>query len=652
MTMINWDFVYDYENQIPPWGPLGYITYKRTYARMTETGVTEEWWQTIYRCLRSLVDDLDAILTQEEVEKLYDYVFKLKCVFSGRALWQLGTGTISKIGADSLQNCWHVAVDTPITPFTFTFNQLMLGGGVGFNIQAEHVYALPKVRYDPRIRRVDNHDVGFIIPDNREGWVELLERILHAYFYSGHSFSYSTIAIRNKGARISSFGGTASGPEELSNGMLMICKILSSRFGQKLRPIDCLDIMNIIGTIVVAGNVRRSAQIAIGDANDNAFINSKAWGRGNIPNWRSMSNNSVACDDPRQLGDNFWKNYTETNSQGDAVSEPFGLVNLHNCRRFGRLADGEGYRPDPHIVGLNPCGEVTLESYEACNLAEIFLPNIKDAEEFADVACLMYKVTKTISRYPFQSRIVNEVVSRNHRLGISVSGLLQAQHLRTEAAFNNCYRRLESLDAEYSKYLGCSKSVKMTCVKPSGTVSLLAGVTPGIHPAYAPYYIRRIRFASNDPVVAVCAEHGYIIEPQLKLDGTQDYNTQIVQFPVATPKGTLCANEIGAITQLEYMRWAQENWADNSVSVTVYYKDEELPEICEWLAKHYTEDVKAVSFLRHSKHGFVQAPYEPIAEGHYNNLISKITPVTTLRDVQQLNLKDSVECISGACPIK
>lgn len=649
---MNWSFVDKYKDLVPPWGPVGYIVYKRTYARLTPEAVTEEWWQTIYRCLRSLVDDLDMVMRQDEIEALYHYLFNLKCTLSGRAMWQLGTETIMQVGADSLQNCWHVAVDEAIEPFTFTFNQLMLGGGVGFNIQAENVYAMPRIKHDPKITRVDANDVDFIIPDNREGWVEFLHQVMQRYFFTGQSLTYSTLAIRDKGAAIRGFGGTASGPEELAQGVQTISEIMGRRLGEKLKPIDCLDIMNIIGSVVVAGNVRRSAQIAIGDPTDMKFLNAKAWGRGTVPNWRAMSNNTVNTHDLRELPEQFWDNYSEVDDYGAAISEPYGLVNLYNCRRFGRLADGIDYRPDLHVVGLNPCAEIGLESYEACNLAEIQLPNITDAQEFQEVAILLYKVCKTISRFPFSNPRTNEVVNRNHRIGIGVSGFLQAGHLRSEIIFNDVYRAMEEMDERYSNQLGISKSIKLTCVKPSGTASKLVGVTPGGHAAFAPWYIQRIRFDPNDPMVEICRAAGYHVEPALNLDGTYNHNIHVVSFPIAVPQGTICAQQLSAVNQLEQQKWLQTNWADNSVSVTVYYKPYELPAIRQYLDKQYPENVKAVSFLKMSEHGFVQAPMEAITKEQYLEMSNKYTPIHSLSENQQRDLVDNLECDGGNCPIK
>jgi len=611
---------------------------------MMDSGEKEEWYQTVQRCVNGLLS-LGGVFSHAEAETLYDYVFNLKCCFSGRALWQLGTKTVERIGADSLQNCWHVAVREP-DAFTFTFNQLMLGGGVGFNIQPEYVYELPSVKYGVRINRVEGHDVDFIVPDNREGWVELLRRVLKSFFTTGQNLSYSTVCIRPKGQAIASFGGTASGSEVLVEGIRSIVGTLSSRVNHKLRPIDALDIMNIIGSVVVAGNVRRSAQLALGSPSDQLFLDAKNWTKNQIPNWRNMSNNSVACNSIRELPEQFWDGYLGT-------GEPLGLINLDLCQSHGRLVDGHDYRPDRLVTGTNPCGEITLESYEACNLAELFLPNIHSVEELLTCAELMYKACKTISAVSFSDPKINAVVSRNRRIGIGIGGLLQSQWLNRWDDIQTAYTHLEAVDVRYSKELGVNTSIKLTTIKPSGTISLLAGITPGIHPAYAQHYIRRIRFSDNDPLLTQLRDSGYHTEPQIKLDGSRDFGTVVVDFPVKVPENTIVASNLTAIQQLSIQGWAQQFWSDNSVSTTCYLKPGELPQVKQFLLANYTHRIKSVSFLPHSDHGFVQAPYEEITEEQYTQLAACCKPIVSFRDTDESHeLAESLECAGGACPIK
>jgi len=255
--IITESFLKKYKKRQPNWGlnGLGYVVYKRTYSRIKPNGSKEEWYETIARCING-VQEIGAEYTKEEAERLYDLIFNLKCSFAGRMLWQLGTKNVKRFGANSLLNCWGIKLDS-IDSFCFLFENLMLGGGVGFSIRREDVHELPRVKKDVVITHKNTKDADFIVPDSREGWVYLLRKVLKSFFYSGKSFTYSTILVRGYGEPIKGFGGTASGPKILINGIENICKILRAREGKKLRSLDALDIANNIASIVVSGNIRR-----------------------------------------------------------------------------------------------------------------------------------------------------------------------------------------------------------------------------------------------------------------------------------------------------------------------------------------------------------------------------------------------------------
>lgn len=626
-----------------PWGPVGYLTYKRTYSRrLVESDInspTEEYKDTIERIIKACDDQLKMNLSEEKKEYIrYIHTNMLGSV-AGRFLWQMGTDTVERLGLFSLQNCAAVVVNNPIDPFTWTMDALMLGSGVGYNIQKEHVYELPKVKAALNIVRKDTKDADFIVPDSREGWVELLRQVLLSYFKTGKSFSYSTILIRGKGALIKGFGGLASGPEELCWGIDKICTVLNRRAKKKLNPVDVLDIMNIIGYIVVAGNVRRSAQIALGDYDDMQYLSAKRWDLGNIPNWRAMSNNSVVCNQFDKLPEQFWEGY-----KGNG--EPYGLINLRLAQTVGRT--GETQYPDKNVMIFNPCAEQSLNNMETCCLAEIFLPNISSKEELFKVAATLYEINKHSLRLPCHQPVTEKVVHQNMRMGIGITGFMQASE-EQKNWLPDVYAQLRKYDEEYSAKMKWPTSIKLTTVKPSGTMSLLPGVTPGCHPGYSQYFIRRIRVASNSPLLNVCISHGYHVEPQYNFDGTPDNNTYVVSFPCSYPVGTKLSHNTSAIEQLETVSWLQKNWSDNAVSCTVYYKKEELPSIRSWLKENYDEKVKTCSFLLHSDHGFKQAPYEEISEGEYEEMKSKVKRITSLStDTSQLES----ECETGHCPIR
>jgi ribonucleotide reductase alpha subunit len=637
-TILDKSFVNKYKNKKVNWGfnNLGYVVYKRTYARLKEDGTTEEWYETIERCING-AQKIGAKYTKNEAEKLYDYLFNLKCNFAGRMLWQLGTNTVDRFGANSLLNCWFTTIEKP-EDFCFLFENLMLGGGVGFSIKREHVHQLPKVVKNVQVDLQNTKDADFIVPDKREGWVSLLRKVLNSYFVNGKSFTYSTILIRGFGEKINGFGGVSSGANILIDGISNICKILKNREGKTIRSIDALDICNIIGTIVVAGNVRRSAEIAIGDPDDILFLNAKRWDLGNIPNWRSMSNNTIYADDYEHLLPQFWNGYSGN-------GEPYGLLNLPLSQSHGRI----GEKRKDNGEGGNPCNEVTLANKECCNLSELYLNNIETKNELIECAKLLYKTQKAICAMNFIHEETNKIVHKNMRIGIGVTGICQSEN-KLEW-LDECYSEVRKFDKEWSAKNGWNESIKITTVKPSGTLSLLGGATPGIHPAYSRYYMRRVRMSSNDKLVELCRKSSYKVEYQRNFDGTEDRNTVVIEFPCYAGDNSIVTNEMTAIKQLELCKKLQTIWSDNSISVTVYYKPEELIEIKEWLKDNYKNSLKTVSFLLYSEHGFDQAPYQEIFKEEYEEMLKKIKPIEmgAINDIADI---ESMECVSGACPIR
>src|SRR5210317_1835530 len=629
-----------------PWSSIGYITYKRTYARRLNEGdgnsATEEFKDTVGRVVSAANNQLGCDFDAEEQARLEKYLLELKGTVAGRFLWQLGTSTVDRLGLASLQNCAFTVVDDPVRPFTWAMDLLMLGSGVGYNIQRKNVEKLPIVNvHFTSPFRLDTADADFIVPDSREGWVKLLGKTLKAAFLSDKpgSFSYSTINIRGQGTPIKGFGGTASGAEILCKGIAQISDVLTKRAGKKIRPVDALDIMNIIGSIVVAGNVRRSAQIAIGDPDDVEYLLAKRWDMGNIPSWRAMSNNSVVCNDIGDLHEYFWDGY-------EGKGEPYGLINLRLSRKEGRL--GDTAYPDPDVQGYNPCAEQSLANFETCCLAEIYLPNIDSAEELFKVAKYLYRVNKHSLAIKCEVKETEDIVHKNMRMGIGVTGYLQASEEQRQW-LGEVYQKIREFDVEYSRTRGFPESIKLTTVKPSGTLSLLAGVTPGAHPGYSEYFIRRIRMASSSDLVQACRDRGYSIEYVKNFDGTEDHGTVVVEFPCKFPKGTMYAKDMTAIDQLNVIKRLQQEWSHNSVSVTIYYKKEELNDIKLWLSLNYY-DVKSVSFLLHNDHGFAQAPFEEITQEQYEEMSAKVQPINSLGvlDMSDIEIQD---CDTGACPV-
>ena len=633
-------FIDSYKEVVPPWGfgGLGEIVYLRTYSRFVEElGRNETWLETCARAVNGAIE-IGAQLSNKDAEKLFDHMYNLRCSLSGRALWQLGTPLVRKFNATSLNNCYFTNIEK-IEDFELLFDYLMLGGGVGFSVERSKIHDLPKVKAGVSITHERTNDADIIVPDSRTGWRRLLHSTLKSFFETGKSFSYSTILIRQYGAPLKTFGGTASGPQALIDGIEDISKVLQNREGKKLRSIDVLDIANIIGRIVVSGSSRRSAQIAIGDPDDVLFIRAKNWSTGTVPAWRANSNNSIYADAYDEILPELWKGY-------DGSGEPYGLVNRKLARMYGRLGEK---RPDPSIEGFNPCAEIGLADGESCNLATIYLPNVASEKQFCEISELLYRVQKQVTRldYPYQK--TTDIVKKNARLGQNISGILQATETQV-SWLSKGYENLRAFDEKFSKENNFPESVRLTTVQPSGTLSLLPGITPGIHPAFARYYIRRVRFGSSDSPVDSCRKRGHKVQWDIGIDGREDHSRYVVDFPCKSPDSAVLAAEMTAIQQLEWVKRIQTEWADNAVSVTVYYKREELPEIKKWLEENYNEGVKSVSFLLHSDHNFPLPPYEAIDQATYEKMVAKLDLSTPLTATQ--GTVDFDDCATGACPIK
>lgn len=641
MAYISDDFVTLYNDKTPPWGfgGMGEVVFLRTYSRKKENGDNETWPETIQRVINGAIE-IGVPYTQKEAETLFDHMFNLRCSYSGRALWQLGTPLIKQLNGASLNNCYFVNIEK-IEDFEFLFDHLMLGGGVGFSVERAKIHELPKVKSGVTITHEKTNDADVIVPDSRKGWSRLLHSVLKSYFYTGKSFSYSTTLIREYGAPLKTFGGTASGPSALIEGVEDICKVMDNRVGKKLRSIDVLDICNIIGRIVVSGSSRRSAQIAIGDPDDVLFLRAKNWSAGNIPAWRANSNNSIYADSWEEIMPELWKGY-------DGSGEPYGLLNRKLARQYGRLGER---KVDNSIEGYNPCAEIALGDGESCNLSTIFLPNIESLKQMREISRLLYMTQKHITRLEYPYEKTTKIVTKNARLGQSVTGILQADKKQLDW-LSPTYEYLSGLDEEYSAEHNFPTSVRLTTVQPSGTLALLPGVTPGVHPAFAPYYVRRVRFGSSDPLVDACRRRGYPIKWDIGIDGREDHTRYVVEFPCQSPEGAVLAKDMTAVEQLEWVKSMQTVWADNAVSVTVYYRPEELDGIKEWLSKNYDKGLKSVSFLLHSDHNFPLPPYEECSRDEYEKMLSKIDFSVPLVQTSVSEDVDFGECATGACPIK
>lgn len=621
-------FIEHYRDREVPWGPLGYVTFKRTYARRLnefEEGATgsEEWFQTCRRVIEGMFEmqkqhvyklglEWNDAKSQKTAKDAYDRLFNLKWTPPGRGLWMMGTKFVNERTAAGLFNCAFRSTRELNTKggylFSWMMDALMLGIGVGFDTLGAETF---------QIQKPELTNENLVIDDSREGWVESVKILLNGFFFGTKVPRFDYSAIRPYGAIIRGFGGTSSGSGPLKELHDSLTELYTERIGRSITSIDIVDTENLIGRCVVAGNVRRSAALALGNHEDFEYLQMKNDSE-KLAHHRWGSNNSFHAI--------VGQDYTWHAEQSQKNGEP-GYIWLDNARTRGRFADPPR-DDDKNVMGFNPCVEQQLEDAELCCLVETFPAKHETYEDYLATLKIAYLYGKTVTLANTHWAETNAKMLKNRRIGLSQSGVVQAFNKFGRRKLlqwcDNAYEHVKELDEKYSDWLCIPKSVRMTSIKPSGTVSLLNGSTPGIHYPEDEYYIRRIRFAADSDMLPTLEEAGYKIEPD-----HYSPNTMCVEFPVHEEHFVKGKREITMWEQLEIAAQYQHYWADNSVSITVTFKPEEAEHIKTALEMYETR-LKAVSFLRYEETGYIQAPYEPIAQEEYETMMGTITPVVRL----------------------
>ena len=396
--------------------------------------------------------------------------------------------------------------------------------------------------------------------------------------------------------------------------------------------------MNLVGKCVVSGNIRRSAEIALGEADDEVFINLKN-DREKLTSHRWASNNSIIADETIDI-DPFLDNIKRT-------GEP-GFFFLDNARKYGRLIDGETWG-DKDIKGVNPCGEIGLESTELCNLVETFPSNHESIEEYKETLKYAYLLGKTNTLINTNYERTNAVILKNRRIGISQSGIaefLETHRSTIKKYLDESYKYLKELDEEYSNWLCIPNSIKITTVKPSGTVSILAGVSSGIHYPFSKYYIRRVRIAKNSKeILDLLKEHNYPME-----DSVTDSKTMVVSFPMMSEKMDRFQDDIGIWEQFANVYLYQKYWADNQVSVTIHFDPDKIEEL-KYVFDYYKSDIKGISFMPLNQNHYAQMPLEKISKEEYDEVVKDITPLPKATNVS-IKIMGSVFCDGDSCTLE
>jgi adenosylcobalamin-dependent ribonucleoside-triphosphate reductase len=662
------DFVASYRDKKPPFGyqdvagnSVGEITFLRTYSRLKEDGTKETWSDVCLRVINGMYSlqkdwakqnrlpwsDAKAAASAKEA---FDRLFNLKWTPPGRGLWVMGTDIVNnQRNSAALQNCAFVSTNemtkaNPAKPFGFLMEASMLGVGVGFDDKgSDKGFEI----FEP----IEAQE--YVIPDTREGWMESTVALINSYLKPEQkTLEFNYDEIRPYGTPIKTFGGTASGPEPLVKLHNHIKKLFTGRKGEPLTRRDIADIGNMIGVCVVSGNVRRSAELLIGRIDDEEFLNLKNAEKfpdrnsydPAAPGWAWMSNNSVEVS----VGTNF-----DPIVDGIVRNGEPGVIWMDMSRQYGRIADGVNNK-DHRVVGYNPCAEQSLESFEMCTLVETYLNRHETLEDFKRTLKFAYLYAKTVTLLPTHWEETNAIMQRNRRIGTSISGVAnfadnKGLHILRDW-MDEGYAVVKGYDQTYSEWLGIRESIKMTTVKPSGTVSILAGESPGVHwTAGGKFFLRAIRFANNDPMLPLFKMAQYRIEPASESPET----TSVVFFPIKSDAAR-SEKDVSIYEKMALAAQAQRYWSDNSVSVTVTFDVEKESDAVGTALHMYDGQLKTVSFLPMGNHVYPQMPYTQITEEEYLEYSMILFPIdfTGVYAGMASDAIGEAYCTTDACEIK
>jgi len=638
MIFLDEEFLKKYSTQKPPFGPIGELVYLRTYALDDEV-----WQDTVARVVNGCYtfqrnhmlktggswSDKKAC---ESAEKMYDHMFNMRFLPPGRGLRNCGTRL--KAGGASLNNCGFVSTDNLqedlAAPFKWAMDMLMLGVGVGFDLKGSGVTLTP-----PGVTtRV------MIIPDTREGWVDALGTLLNTYVNGGPKVYFDYSEIRPEGAPISS-GGVASGPAPLKE-MLDDIRDLLRACWRTLSGENINDIFALIGRCVVAGGVRRSAQIALVDSFEDYSLKDPSKYPYETSHYRWAANHSVVVEKGASIQD-----YQDILFATRNVDE-LGIAWIDNMKSFSRMKDPADNK-DYKAKGSNPCAEQTLEDKELCCLVEVFPTRIENEYEMQSVLKYAYLYAKSVTLVPvLNSEDTNAIVARNRRIGCSLTGIQQkiAEVGCGEfySQLDRSYHYLKQLDRRYSCWMGVPESIKITSVKPSGTVSKLPGVSSGMHFPLSTSYFQVIRLNKFSPYLDLYRKANYRVVDL----SPGEPNTFAVYFGVLDSSNVRSQGDVSPWEQMEHAAKLQHYWADNQVSVTISYKKEDRGQI-PYMLDAYQDRLKSVSFFPES-HSFAHAPWTAATEEEVKGYIAGLGPVD-LNGVRVSHEADDEFCDGGTCEV-
>lgn len=615
--------------------------FRSRYARWREEdGRRETWYETVSRLISyySKRVQLDT-LTQEE---LFKAIYLLEVLPSMRSLMTAGPA-LDKNDVCSY-NCAYLPVDSPRS-FDEAMLILLNGTGVGYSVESKYIDQLPRIseQFEPT-------DTIITVADSKEGWAKSFRELV-SLLIAGQLPRWDVSRVRNKGARLRTFGGRASGPEPLVDLFEFACSLFKGAAGRRLTSLECHDLMCKIADIVVVGGVRRSAMISLFDCTDDRMSHSKMGAWWESTGHRRLANNSAVYENRRPDIGFFmdkWKDLYDSKS-----GEP-GFFSRYACQA---IAGRSGRRDNSYDFGTNPCSEIILRPFQFCNLTEIVVRSNDDFDSLARkarVAAILGTIQSTFTDFRYLRKIWRDTCNEERLLGVSLTGVCDNLSLVSSAeTLANLREIVIQTNAEWAAKLGINPSTATTCVKPSGTVSQLVNSASGLHARHSPYYIRAVRSDNKDPLTVFLKDAGVYWEPDVMAEAT----TSVFFFPVASPKDSVTRETLDAISALELWKHLQDNWCEHKPSATINVQDHEWLDVGAWVYRNF-DSLSGVSFLPYDGGSYKQAPYQEVSKEAYEAWIKEHPlPEVDWSDMRFYEAEDNttgsqeLACTSGQCDV-
>ena len=470
---------------------------------------------------------------------------------------------------------------------------LLCGCGTGFSVQKHHVAKLPTFIDS------DNQEITFKPEDSIEGWADCISAIMSSYLggiegfeqYEGKYVKFDLSNIRPEGAPVGPNKRKAPGPKPLNNSLEKIREILDGAVaaGQiRLKPIQCYDIIMHASDAVLSGGIRRSATICLFSPDDLEMASAKTG------NWfvdnpqRGRSNNSAVL------------------LRDITTYEEFKAL-MEYVKQYGE--PGFVWVDDLELL-VNPCVEIGLYAYDedgnsgwqACNLCEINGKYCTTREKFLE-ACSAAAIIGTCQAgyqdLEYLGPVTKKFLEKEALLGVSMTGMMDNPEVLFDPKNQREGARLIlEQNARIAKAIGINPAARATCIKPAGTTSCVLGTASGIHPHHAKRYIRRTQgnYLEN-PIRFFEGINPIAVEESVWSANKTD---KVISFCVEVPKGAKTKNDTNAIELLDLVKSTQKNWVEagkvsdrcskswlsHNVSNTITVKDEEWPEVTEYIYKN------------------------------------------------------------------